>query len=688
MVTARSVHHLSQIDQDALAFLRHRVGRFGLIAFAIGFGALVIRAGLAAGFGYFGDFLADHSVPPHVYATLVFGAVWVACTWGPLSRSFVVATEAIGVLLGSVFYILMGARIPLIANPMLITAYVLFMGFVARAVYVPSTPRRTAILGVLVGVPFLAVTYQLYLDAADDGPLRDLFDATGYDVTDAPPDDLALSQTLFSAMWWLFAVILCTAASQVIYGLRRRMRDVTKLGQYTLVEKLGEGGMGVVWAAKHAMLRRPTAVKLLHADRAGARSLARFEREVQRTAELTHPNTVTVFDYGRTPDGVFYYAMELLRGATLNDVVEVDGPQVEGRVVRILAQAASALQEAHEHGLIHRDVKPGNIMLVERGGELDVAKVLDFGLVKELDQATSTSLSQVNVVMGTPQYLAPEAIVAPESIDARSDLYALAAVGYFLLTGSHVFEGRNAVERLRAAPARRGGADRRAAWRAGARGARRAPARRPREGAREPAGERGRVPATAARAGRAGLDGGRGRGLVAHPSGGRRGATQGRTGRAPGDARRRPRLPLLSPARCSASAALLCPVVFCAAPVCSVLRSSAQLGASEVAKRSRAARCAASRSTSRRKRAGRSPSSQPRRASFAAARKSTPTRGLRSVPRSWQRSMPALFAARASSRASLRRATRTSPGAPRAASRKASMRPRSSFSRAGVMAGS
>src|SRR5690606_25778582 len=156
-----------------------------------------------------------------------------------------------------------------------------------------------------------------------------------------------------------------------VYGLRKAVRDVRRLGQYTLEEKLGEGGMGVVYRASHAMLRRPTAIKLLLPERTGKEALARFEREVRRTAMLTHPNTVTVFDYGRTTEGVFYYAMELLEGASLDEIVKVDGPQPEERVIHLLEQAAASLAEAHGAGLVHRDIKPANILVVDRAGISD-----------------------------------------------------------------------------------------------------------------------------------------------------------------------------------------------------------------------------------------------------------------------------------------------------------------------------
>ena len=240
--------------------------------------------------------------------------------------------------------------------------------------------------------------------------------------------------------------------SQTIYGLRKAVSDIRRLGQYTLEEKLGEGGMGVVYRASHAMLRRPTAIKLLLPDRAGKDALTRFEREVRRTAMLTHPNTVTVFDYGRTTDGVFYYAMELLEGASLDEIVEVDGPQPEERVIHLLEQAAASLAEAHDAGLIHRDVKPGNILVVDRGGISDLVKVVDFGLVKDVGfrargEATSEpALTMADTITGTPLYMAPETVTAPETVDARADLYALGAVGYWLLTGTHVFGGKSIIE--------------------------------------------------------------------------------------------------------------------------------------------------------------------------------------------------------------------------------------------------
>lgn len=242
----------------------------------------------------------------------------------------------------------------------------------------------------------------------------------------------------------LLSSVLIYFYSRSNASMQRKMQDAMheaqELGQYQLEHKLGEGGMGVVYKGHHAMLKRPTAIKLIQSDRVSDDSLARFEREVRLTSQLSHPNTISIYDFGRTPDGIFYYAMEYLEGMTLQDLVEQYGPQPANRVIHILKQVCGSLYEAHLQGLIHRDIKPQNIMLTSRGGEFDVAKVLDFGLVKVVDSKKEATLTATNAITGTPLYLSPEAINNPQSIDGRSDLYALGAVGYFLLTGTPVFD--------------------------------------------------------------------------------------------------------------------------------------------------------------------------------------------------------------------------------------------------------
>jgi serine/threonine protein kinase len=194
------------------------------------------------------------------------------------------------------------------------------------------------------------------------------------------------------------------------------------------------------------MLRRPTAVKLLDPERVSDAAIARFEREVQLTSALTHPNTIAIYDFGRTPEGIFYYAMEYLEGINLEDLVLRYGPVPEARVVYLLRQMCGSLAEAHAAGLVHRDIKPANIHLTRRGGLDDFVKVLDFGLVKALDADKAARITAANAVAGTPLYLSPEALQHPESVDARADVYALGAVGYYLLTGTPVFSGASLVE--------------------------------------------------------------------------------------------------------------------------------------------------------------------------------------------------------------------------------------------------
>jgi eukaryotic-like serine/threonine-protein kinase len=236
-------------------------------------------------------------------------------------------------------------------------------------------------------------------------------------------------------------------SSRRIYGLQKEVEKAQRLGQYTLEDKIGEGGMGAVYRARHAFLRRPTAVKLIRPGLATPAVLARFEREVQLTSQLTHPNTIAIYDYGRTPEGIFYYAMEYLPGLPLDQVILDDGPQPESRVVHLVGQICASLAEAHRIALVHRDIKPANVMLCERGGLYDVVKVLDFGLVKDLGGGEDPGVTAMGNIVGTPHYLSPE--VASEgaaSVGPRSDVYAVGAVAYALVTGQQVFGGKSVAE--------------------------------------------------------------------------------------------------------------------------------------------------------------------------------------------------------------------------------------------------
>jgi len=243
----------------------------------------------------------------------------------------------------------------------------------------------------------------------------------------------------------LLGALALALSSRQIYGLQKDVARAHRLGQYTLEDKIGEGGMGAVYRARHSFLRRPTAIKLIRSQVASADALARFEREVQLTSALTNPNTIAVYDYGRTEDGIFYYAMEYLPGLPLDRLIKDGGPQPEARVVYLLKQICASLAEGHRVGLVHRDVKPGNVMLCERGGLYDVVKVLDFGLVKEI-ASSDASLTAAHHIVGTPLYMAPESITGSVPVDARSDVYAVGGVAYALITGQPVFAGKSGAD--------------------------------------------------------------------------------------------------------------------------------------------------------------------------------------------------------------------------------------------------
>lgn len=267
----------------------------------------------------------------------------------------------------------------------------------------------------------------------------------------------ALRDQMRRAIAVLFVLLLVVmlgllAVAHVASLLQRRTKKaearMQRLGQYTLKEKLGEGGMGAVYTAHHMMLRRPTAIKLLKPEANNSDSaILRFEREVRMTSRLTHPNTIAIFDYGRTPDGTFYYAMELLDGVDLQVLVERTGPLSPARAIHVLLQACGSLHEAHEAHLIHRDIKPANMLLCTRGGIHDTIKVLDFGLVKET-RTGSVKLTAVNAIMGTPAFMPPEIAADSEAATAASDIYSLGASAYLLLTGHLVFEKTEAYQML------------------------------------------------------------------------------------------------------------------------------------------------------------------------------------------------------------------------------------------------
>jgi serine/threonine-protein kinase len=241
----------------------------------------------------------------------------------------------------------------------------------------------------------------------------------------------------------VIAVFVALGSMLWMARLRRQMGGGRRLGAYRLEKVIGEGGMATIYLARHDLLKRPTAVKLLKLQRATDEIIARFEREVQLASSLAHPNTVEIFDYGRTRDGRLYYAMEYLDGLTVADLIERGGPVPVARTLYILRQVCAGLAEAHGKGLVHRDIKPENIMVCRYGGEYDFVKILDFGLVKQLDTEHSRDLTRNLRILGTPLYMAPERLRNPGDVDARADIYAVGAVGFLMLSGRKVFESED-----------------------------------------------------------------------------------------------------------------------------------------------------------------------------------------------------------------------------------------------------
>jgi serine/threonine-protein kinase len=299
----------------------------------------------------------------------------------------------------------------------------------AYGVLIPNTRRRSLlVVAALAAVPFAAIA----AGAAANPALRE--------VNLAPMFIQSVLILMFPSAIAVFAAARAAALQRRAFEAERRAAQV---GQYTLKRKLGEGGMGEVWLAEHALLKRPCAVKFIRPDLAAhPAAAARFAREVHAVTGLTHLNTVRVYDYGRADDGSFYYVMEYLDGPTLEELVGEIGPLPPGRVVYLLRQVCGALVEAHAAGLVHRDLKPGNVIVAALGGQRDVAKLLDFGLVQDLSTEAADRLTRSGTVLGTPAYISPEQAAGESVVDARGDVYGLGAVAFFALTGRPPFQGK------------------------------------------------------------------------------------------------------------------------------------------------------------------------------------------------------------------------------------------------------
>lgn len=294
------------------------------------------------------------------------------------------------------------------------------------ALFIPNTWRRA----LMVITPMAFGPLMIYLLAWQTSPKVAM-------LIEATTDFHHVFLDAFMAM--AFVTAIAVWGVRLIRGLRTQVYEASQLGQYRLKHLLGRGGMGEVYLAEHVMLKRPCALKLIRPEKAGdPGTLARFEQEVQATAQLTHWNTVEIFDFGRTEDGTFYYVMEYLPGMSLEQIVEMHGPLPPSRIIHLLTQTCDALSEAHQQGMVHRDIKPANIFAAKRGGTYDIAKLLDFGLVRSLGEETDLRLTQDGTVTGSPLYMSPEQARGDE-VDARSDLYALGCVAYHLLTGRPPF---------------------------------------------------------------------------------------------------------------------------------------------------------------------------------------------------------------------------------------------------------
>lgn len=312
-------------------------------------------------------------------------------------------------------------------------AFPWFLLIVLYGTFIPNTWRRCA--SIVAGLAVLPVAI-LIADSLLDGNTR------------AHMLSVLPEMTLMMAT----AAAIAVFGSYKIRELHKQAHQAQRIGQYRLKDVLGFGGMGTVYLAEHVLLRRPCALKLIRPDQAGdSRTLLRFEREVQAAATLTHWNTVEVFDYGHTEDGTFYYVMEYLPGMNLEDMVEQHGPLPPERAVHLLRQVCQALREAHGIGLLHRDIKPSNIIACERGGVYDVAKLLDFGLVKTLGaRADNVRLTRDGAISGSPAFMSPEQALGREPLDSRSDIYNVGAVAYFLMTGKLPFDRQSTLEMLHA----------------------------------------------------------------------------------------------------------------------------------------------------------------------------------------------------------------------------------------------
>jgi hypothetical protein len=376
----------------------------------------------------------------------------IALLWSrrPISLTSLQALElgAVGLLAGRVAFVEYRLMLrfsqggDMMTAPMILKSVVLLTAvlILTYGLYVPKTWRRAALVaGPLALLPFATLSVLALQHPAAMAWLWE-----GW-LDSQTPQALLFG---FDALILAILAVGSAYGARTIFRLRQQVDEARHLGQYRLKRRIGAGGMAEVYLAEHQLLKRPCAVKLIRpGGGTDPRALERFEREVRLTARLSHPNTVEVYDYGRSEDGTYFYVMEYLKGLSLADLVERLGRLPPGRVVYLLRQVCGALREAHAAGLIHRDIKPSNIFAARPGGLGDVAKLLDFGLVLPTAILGEVALTEERIILGTPLYMSPEQAKGGRELDRRSDIYSLGAVAYYMLTGRPPFQadGRAAV---------------------------------------------------------------------------------------------------------------------------------------------------------------------------------------------------------------------------------------------------